>query len=190
MRRYAPQRIRNVALVGHHGSGKTTLAEALLHTAGAIPRRGRVEDGTTTTDHEPEEHERQMSLSLSLAPFEWRDHKVNLLDVPGEADCTGALQAALGVADLAVVVDKAVSVADVNAAFRKAAEGELKGILQYTEEELVSSDYIGNPHSCILDAKSTNVVDGTLLKVSGWYDNEWGYASRCVDLLQLVGKQL
>jgi glyceraldehyde 3-phosphate dehydrogenase (phosphorylating) len=92
--------------------------------------------------------------------------------------------------DLAVVVDKPVTVAEVNAAFRKAAEGELKGILQYTEEELVSSDYIGNPHSCILDAKSTNVVDGTLLKVSGWYDNEWGYASRCVDLLQFVGKQL
>jgi glyceraldehyde 3-phosphate dehydrogenase len=92
--------------------------------------------------------------------------------------------------DLAVVVDKPVTVADVNAAFRKAAEGELKGILQYTEQELVSSDYIGNPHSCILDAKSTNVVDGTLLKVSGWYDHEWGYASRCVDLLQYIGKQL
>src|SRR5215207_460557 len=92
--------------------------------------------------------------------------------------------------DLAVVVDKAVTVAEVNAAFRKAAEGELKGILKYTEEELVSSDYIGNPHSCILDAKSTNVVDGLLLKVSGWYDNEWGYASRCVDLLQYIGKQL
>jgi glyceraldehyde 3-phosphate dehydrogenase len=92
--------------------------------------------------------------------------------------------------DLAVVVDKPVTVADVNAAFRKAADGELKGILQYTEEELVSSDYIGNPFSCILDAKSTNVVDGLLLKVSGWYDNEWGYASRCVDLLQYIGKQL
>ena len=90
----------------------------------------------------------------------------------------------------AVVVDKAVTVADVNAAVRKAAEGDLKGILQYTEEELVSSDYIGNPHSCILDAKCTNVVEGVLLKVSGWYDNEWGYASRCVDLLQFVGKQL
>src|SRR5215212_2654753 len=92
--------------------------------------------------------------------------------------------------DLAVVVDKPVTIAEVNAAFRKAADGELKGLLQYTEEELVSSDYIGNPHSCIFDAKSTNVVDGTLLKVSGWYDNEWGYASRCVDLLQFVGKQL
>jgi glyceraldehyde 3-phosphate dehydrogenase len=92
--------------------------------------------------------------------------------------------------DLTVVLDKPTTVADVNAAFRKAAEGELKGILQYTEEELVSCDYIGNPHSCILDAKSTNVVDGTLLKVSGWYDNEWGYASRCVDLLQYVGTRL
>jgi glyceraldehyde 3-phosphate dehydrogenase len=92
--------------------------------------------------------------------------------------------------DLAVVVDKPVNIHEVNAAFKKAAAGELKGILQYTEEELVSSDYIGNPHSCIFDAKSTNVVDGTLLKVSGWYDNEWGYASRCVDLLQYIGKQL
>ena len=92
--------------------------------------------------------------------------------------------------DLAVVVDKPVTVAEINAAFRKAADGELKGLLQYTEEELVSSDYIGNPASCIFDSKSTNVVDGTLLKVSGWYDNEWGYASRCVDLLQFVGKQL
>jgi glyceraldehyde 3-phosphate dehydrogenase len=92
--------------------------------------------------------------------------------------------------DLAVVVDKPVTVEQINAAFRTAAGGPLKGILQYTEEELVSVDYIGNPHSCILDAKSTNVVDGLLVKVSGWYDNEWGYASRCVDLLRFVGKQL
>ncbi|HWE42165.1 MAG TPA: type I glyceraldehyde-3-phosphate dehydrogenase [Gemmatimonadaceae bacterium] len=92
--------------------------------------------------------------------------------------------------DLAVVVDKPVTVQQINDAFRKAAEGDLAGILQYTEEELVSSDYIGNPHSCILDAKSTNVVDGLLVKVSGWYDNEWGYASRCVDLLRFVGARL
>jgi glyceraldehyde 3-phosphate dehydrogenase len=92
--------------------------------------------------------------------------------------------------DLAVVVEKAVTVEQVNAAFRKAADGELKGILKYTDLELVSSDYIGNPHSCILDSKCTNVVDGLLLKVSGWYDNEWGYASRCVDLLRYVGGTL
>jgi glyceraldehyde 3-phosphate dehydrogenase len=93
--------------------------------------------------------------------------------------------------DLAVVVDKPVTVEQINDAFRKAAEsGPLSGILRYTDEELVSSDFIGDPHSCILDGKSTNVVDGMLLKVSGWYDNEWGYSSRCVDLLRYIGARL
>jgi glyceraldehyde 3-phosphate dehydrogenase len=93
--------------------------------------------------------------------------------------------------DLTVEVERATTVAEVNAAFRKAAEsGPLEGILEYTEEELVSSDYIGNPASCILDSKVTNVVDGTLVKVSGWYDNEWGYASRCVDMLRFIGQRL
>jgi glyceraldehyde 3-phosphate dehydrogenase (phosphorylating) len=92
--------------------------------------------------------------------------------------------------DLAVVVDTPVTVAQVNAAFKAAAEGPMSGILDYTEEELVSSDYIGNPASCILDAKTTNVVDGLLIKVSGWYDNEWGYSSRCVDLLRYVAARL
>jgi glyceraldehyde 3-phosphate dehydrogenase len=93
--------------------------------------------------------------------------------------------------DLTVVVEKTVTVAEANAAFKAAASsGPMNGILEYTEEELVSSDFIGNPHSCIIDAKSTNVVDGTLLKVSGWYDNEWGYSSRCVDLLRYMGARL
>ena len=92
--------------------------------------------------------------------------------------------------DLAVVVEKPVTVDAINEAFRAAASGPMKGILEYTEEELVSSDFIGNPASCLFDAKSTNVVDGLLLKISGWYDNEWGYSSRCVDLLRFVGKQL
>ena len=92
--------------------------------------------------------------------------------------------------DLAVVVEKPVTVEQINEAFRAAASGPMKGILEYNDEELVSSDFIGNPASCILDAKSTNVVDGTLLKVSGWYDNEWGYSSRCVDLLRYVGTRL
>jgi glyceraldehyde 3-phosphate dehydrogenase len=92
--------------------------------------------------------------------------------------------------DLAVVVEKPVTVAEINAAFKTAADGPMSGILEYTDEELVSSDFIGNPHSCIFDSKTTNVVDGTLLKVSGWYDNEWGYSSRCVDLLRYVGARL
>ena len=91
---------------------------------------------------------------------------------------------------LAVVVAKRTTVAEVNAAFKAAAEGPLKHILQYTEEELVSIDYVGNAHSCILDSKSTNVVDGTLVNLSGWYDNEWGYASRCVDLTLHIGNLL
>lgn len=92
--------------------------------------------------------------------------------------------------ELTVEVERGTTIADVNAAFRQAAEGPLKGILAYTEEECVSVDYIGNPHSCILDSKNTNVIDGTLVKVSGWYDNEWGYSSRCLDLLKFMGSQL
>ena len=92
--------------------------------------------------------------------------------------------------ELTVEVEKPTTIADVNAAFRAAAAGPLKNILAYTETELVSCDYIGNSHSCILDAKNTNVIDGTMVKVSGWYDNEWGYACRCVDLLQFMGARL
>jgi len=92
--------------------------------------------------------------------------------------------------DLSAEVERVVTVEEVNAAFKAAADGPMQGFLAYSTEELVSADYIGNPHSCILDAKSTNVVDGTLVKVSGWYDNEWGYASRCVDLLRFMGARL
>jgi len=92
--------------------------------------------------------------------------------------------------ELTVEVEKATSIEAVNTAFREAAEGTLEGILKYTELPLVSCDYIGNPYSCILDSLNTNVIDGTMVKVSGWYDNEWGYASRCVDLLRFVGARL
>jgi glyceraldehyde 3-phosphate dehydrogenase len=90
--------------------------------------------------------------------------------------------------DLVVEVERATTVDEVNAAFKSAAaSGPLKGIIDYTDVELVSVDFIGNPFSCVLDAQSTNVIDSTLVKVCGWYDNEWGYASRCVDVLKMVG---
>ena len=93
--------------------------------------------------------------------------------------------------ELTVEVERATTIAEVNAAFIAAAkDGPLHGILDYSEIELVSVDYIGNPFSCTIDAKSTNVIDGTMVKLSGWYDNEWGYSSRCVDLLQYVGRSL
>ena len=92
---------------------------------------------------------------------------------------------------LTVEVEKSsVTVEAVNAAFKAAAAGPLQGIIRYTEEELVSADYIGDPASCILDSKTTNVIDGTLVTVQGWYDNEWGYASRCVDMLRFMGARL
>jgi elongation factor G len=113
VKRYATDHIRNVALVGHGGSGKTSLVEALLHRSGAINRLGRVEDGTTVSDYDPEEQRRTISLSLSLAPFEWRDHKINLIDTPGYADFIGDVAAALRVADLAVFVVSAVDGVEV-----------------------------------------------------------------------------
>jgi glyceraldehyde 3-phosphate dehydrogenase len=92
--------------------------------------------------------------------------------------------------DMTCVVERAVTKDEINAAFKAASVGALAGILDYSEVPLVSVDYIGNPASCTLDALSTNVVDGTLVKVSGWYDNEWGYSSRCVDLLRFIGARL
>ena len=106
-------KIRNVAVVGHAGCGKTTLTEALLFRAGVISRPGRVEDGTTVSDHEPEEIARGMSLALAVTPFSWttpdgEKYQVNLIDTPGYADFAGGVDAALSVADLALVVVSAV----------------------------------------------------------------------------------
>ncbi|MBV8983981.1 MAG: elongation factor G [Acidimicrobiia bacterium] len=121
---FPPAKIRNVALVGHGGAGKTSLAEALLFCSGAINRHGRVEDGTTTTDFDPEEIKRGISLSMALAPLEHAGHKLNVLDVPGYADFVGDLYAALRVADLAVFVVSAVEGVEVQteAAWRIAAD--------------------------------------------------------------------
>src|ERR1700712_2333236 len=104
-----PSSVRNIVLVGHTGAGKTTLAEALLFTAGAIPRMGRVEDGTTVSDHDEAEVRQQRSVALSLCSFTYAGVKVNLLDPPGYADFVGELRAGLRAADGALFV---VSAAD------------------------------------------------------------------------------
>lgn len=89
----------------------------------------------------------------------------------------------VSVVDLVAEVGRAVTVEEVNSALKRAAEGELKGILAYTEEPLVSIDFNGDPHSAIVDGLSTMVMDGTMVKVVAWYDNEWGYSCRVVDLI-------
>jgi glyceraldehyde 3-phosphate dehydrogenase len=92
----------------------------------------------------------------------------------------------VSIVDLNAILDKKTTGEEVNAALREAAAGPLKGILAVSDEELVSIDFRGNPNSSIVDAPYTKVMDGDFLKVLSWYDNEWGYATRCVDLLRKV----
>lgn len=93
------------------------------------------------------------------------------------------------VTDLSVELSREASVAEINGALKAAAEGPLKGILEFTEDPIVSADIVTNPHSCIVDSQLTKVI-GTSVKVVGWYDNEWGYSNRLVDLVTFVGRSL
>ena len=113
MKTYEPSAIRNVLIVGHGGSGKTTLTEALLFAAGLTTRMGSVEDGNTVSDFEPEEVKKQISVSVALAPIEWRGIKVNLLDAPGYADFIGEVKAAIRAADACLFVVSAVDGVEV-----------------------------------------------------------------------------
>ena len=96
----------------------------------------------------------------------------------------------VSVVDLVAELEKPATVEAVNSAFREAAAGKLRGILEACEEELVSTDFNGNPHSSIVDLPSTALIEGNLIKVLAWYDNEWGYSSRLRDLVRFVGKTL
>ena len=92
--------------------------------------------------------------------------------------------------DVVFEVEKETTAEEVNAAFEKAAQGELKGIIEVTHEPLVSMDLKGNPHSAILDAELTKVSQGRMVKIMTWYDNEWGYACRLVDMARKMGEKL
>jgi len=95
----------------------------------------------------------------------------------------------VSVVDLAAIVSRKTTAEDINAAFKDAADGSLKGILEYITAPLVSIDFSGNPHSSMIDSPYTKVMDGDFVKVLSWYDNEWGYSNRCVDLLRLMIKR-
>ena len=95
----------------------------------------------------------------------------------------------VSVVDLSAILDKKTSKDEVNAAFKAAADGPMKNILEYSDTPLVSVDFRGNPHSSILDAAYTSVMDGDFVKVLSWYDNEWGYSSRCVDLVKFMASK-
>lgn len=102
-------RLRNIALISHSGAGKTILSETMLHASGAISRMGTIEDGTTSSDYEPEEARRQTSIQTAIVPCHWKGHKINVLDTPGYADFRGEVTSAIRAADGAVVVVSASS---------------------------------------------------------------------------------
>src|SRR5436305_12956545 len=109
MKKYGIDAIRNVGLFGHQGSGKTTLAEAMLFTSGAIDRLGRVDDGTATTDFDPEETRRHISINSGLAPCEWQGKKINGIDAPGYLDFQGEVRGAMKVVSAEIMVTPAAA---------------------------------------------------------------------------------
>ncbi|MFM2076593.1 MAG: hypothetical protein RJA49_483 [Actinomycetota bacterium] len=148
MTTFPTERIHNVVLVGHAGVGKTTLAEALLARAGAIPRAGKVDDGTSVLDTEPESVKSRISMSLTLAPFEWtatdgQTYKVNVLDTPGAIDFAGEVDAAMSIADLAVFVVSAVEGVEpqTEMLWRRAAAMQLPRMIFVSKEDKDRADF-------------------------------------------------
>ena len=131
MRVFNADRIRNVAVIGHGGSGKTSLVDAALYDAGAVTRQGRVDDGSSVSDSDPDEQKRRMSINLTVVPLEWRDAKINFLDTPGYADFVGEVMAGLRVADAALLVVSAEKGVEVGAqlAWEHADEHELPRLI-------------------------------------------------------------
>ncbi len=113
MEQFGPEKIRNIALLSHAGAGKTSAAEAMLFTAKAINRLGKVDDGSSTSDYDPDEIKRKISINLSLLPCQWRDAKINLIDTPGYSDFIGEVKAGIRVSEGAVVVICAASGVEV-----------------------------------------------------------------------------
>jgi len=113
LKQYSPEHIRNVAVVGHGSAGKTTLVEAMLFTAHATTRMGKPEDGNTVSDYDQDEIKRRMSITAAVAPLEWRDTKINLIDTPGYSDFVGEVKAAIRVAESALIVADAASAVEV-----------------------------------------------------------------------------
>jgi len=148
LKSFPTENIRNVVLLGHSGSGKTTLAEALLTRSGTTTRAGKVDDGSSTLDTEPEEIARRISISMAIAPFEWtasngESYKVNLIDCPGYPDFVGEVQAALSVADLAVVVVSAVEGVEVQTEllWRAAVERGLPRMVFVNKDDKERADF-------------------------------------------------
>lgn len=144
MQSYGTEKIRNIVFLSHGGAGKTSLSEALLFKSEAITRLGRVDDGTTTSDHDPDEVKRKMSINTSLLPCEWRGHKINILDTPGYADFVGEVKVALRVAEAGVVVVCAASGVEVGTelAWKYANESALPRLIFINKMDRENADFL------------------------------------------------
>ena len=131
MKIYSTEKLRNISIIGHGGSGKTTLTESMLYSSGAVQRIGKVEDGTTTTDFDADEIKRQISINAAMAPVEWKDCKLNLIDTPGYFDFVGEVIGSLRVVETALINLCAVSGVEVGTeqVWKLAEKGNLARIL-------------------------------------------------------------
>src|SRR3990172_3918969 len=145
MKEYATEQIRNVVLLGHGGTGNTSFSEAALFATGAITRLGSVDDGNTTSDYDPDEAKRQISISLSLIPCEWSGHKINLIDTPGYADFLGEVKEGVRAADAALVVVDAVAGVEVGTdlAWGYADERSLPRLVLINRMDRENADFAG-----------------------------------------------
>ena len=143
MQTYSTPDIRNIVLLGHNGDGKTTLAERLLFRSGALSRMGKIEDGTTASDYEPEEERRGGSVNLSVLPVEWAGKKINILDTPGYMDFLGEMLSGLLVADAAVIVADASTALQVGTdmAWSRASDRGLARLLVLAKMDRENADY-------------------------------------------------
>ncbi|MCH7998608.1 MAG: elongation factor G [Chloroflexi bacterium] len=168
MKEYPPEKIRNVTIVGHGSTGKTSLSEAMLFASGATTRLGRVEDGTTVSDWDPDEQKRGFSVNLSVVPIEWNGHKLNVVDAPGYADFMGEVKCALRAADLALIVVCGAS-----------------GVQVGTEFAWQFADEISLPRAVFINRMDRENADfnGTLEQLR----SSWG--QKCVPLQIPIGSQ-
>jgi elongation factor G len=143
VKRYSPDAIRNIVLAGHQGSGKTSLAEAMLFDTGGIDRLGRVDDGSAKTDFDPDEAKRRISINLALAPVEWKNTKINVLDTPGYLDFVGEVGSGMRVADAAVLVVPGPSGVEVGteAAWDIASERRLPRFIFVNKMDRENADF-------------------------------------------------
>lgn len=182
---YETKKIRNIALLGHGGAGKTTLTESMLYVAGMSTRLGKVENGNTVSDFDQEEIKRKFSIRTSLVPIEWKDYKLNILDTPGYFDFVGGVKEALSVADSALIVIKGTSGVEVGTekAWELATKSDLPKMLYITEMDAPDIEFEKILSQC-KEKFGTSIAPVQV----PWYEE--GKFIGYVHVLKMIGRRL